>query len=201
LDPLFLETYNFDWLVNLPEEKNIVLILDDSHGYGIIGKDGGGITTYVNKLPNITLIVTASLGKACGVPGGLILSNRSVIESIKSSSKIYAGGSPVAPAYLYALMRSKDIYKEALEKLKKNILLFKLLTKGIDIFKSQPDMPVFYTSANELYAFLKQNEMIISSFPYPTKDSPNITRIVLNSLHQEEDIEILGSLLKQWARK
>lgn len=194
IDPLFSEPYDFNWLFDLPQNKDIVLILDDSHGYGVTGINGEGIYSSLRNLNNIDLIVTASLGKACGIPGGLILARKEVLESIKTSS-MFAGSSPGAPAYLNALLHASDIYDVALKKLRQNILYFKTLIIQENNFHSLPDFPVFHTPENGLYDHLKRNKIIISSFPYPAPENKSITRIVLSSLHEENDIKRLAFLI------
>jgi 7-keto-8-aminopelargonate synthetase-like enzyme len=197
LDPLFLEPYDFEWLKNLPDDKSIRIIIDDSHGYGITGKNGGGLCSTLSSKSNINIIFTASLGKACGIPGGVIFSSQEIIEYIKSSL-MFSGSSPIVPAYLYTMLQAQKVYGEALNKLKKNIQLFQELIKEIKLFNALAEYPVLYTHQNKLYDYLKNNKIIISSFPYPSPESPNITRIVLSSLHEDNDIKHLASLVKEF---
>lgn len=196
IDPLHGESYDFSWIENLPTNKPITLLLDDSHGIGITGTEGGGIFSRIKKLidnqSNITLIVIASLAKAVGIPGGVILSDKKTIAMIRRNP-LFVGASPIVPAYLFAFLKSQDIYSEARRVLLKNIQQFRTETATLTNLGMTflPDYPVFFVQKNDLYATLWQQNIMISSFSYPKPTDPPITRIILSALHTEEDISFL----------
>ena len=68
IDPLRGESYDFSWIENLPSNKTITLLLDDSHGIGITYTEGGRYffknQKKIENQSNITLIVIASLAKS-----------------------------------------------------------------------------------------------------------------------------------------
>jgi hypothetical protein len=103
----------------------------------------------------------------------------------------FSGSSPIAPAYLYAFLRSQEIYRQARAKLFDNIAQFSKAIAPTNLFHYFKDYPVFYTPDNNLYKALK-DRCVLSSFSYPTPDSAPVTRVVLNSLHQPADIETLS---------
>jgi 8-amino-7-oxononanoate synthase len=76
LDPLLARRYDFAWIADLPKNKEITLLIDDSHGFGIIGREGAGIFSELRSFSHIRLIVISSFGKAFGIPGGVILADR-----------------------------------------------------------------------------------------------------------------------------
>ena len=65
LDPLKVRNHGFSWLDALPDDKQITLIVDDSHGFGVTGPDGAGIFAQLKARlqPNMHLVVASSLGK------------------------------------------------------------------------------------------------------------------------------------------
>lgn len=201
IDPLKCKHVNFDWMQSLPEDKDITIVMDDSHAFGVFSYDNGtseslhgkGSFAYFRKIlhPKIKLIVISSLAKATGIPAGLVLSDKTSIENIKSTP-FFAGASPAVPAYLYAFWKSKDTYDKAQKKLLENIQLFihEMNSKILE-FKYIDNYPVFYTTNNELYQRLYDNKIMISSFAYPNHLSPAITRIVISALHTHDDIKRL----------
>jgi 7-keto-8-aminopelargonate synthetase-like enzyme len=203
IDPLFCEYYNFDWITQLPDNQDITLLIDDSHGMGITGTEGGGIFNSIKNLikkENIKLVVIASMAKALGIPGGVILSDKKTIAAIRSNP-LFIGASPIVPAYLYAFLKSESVYHETRMKLFKNIDVFKnsLTTEGV--YRSYEKYPVFFCLNDGIFDRLYQHKIFISHFPYPKAYDKPITRIVLSALHLEEDIFNLVKCLQSQAAK
>ncbi|MDX1940318.1 MAG: aminotransferase class I/II-fold pyridoxal phosphate-dependent enzyme [Saprospiraceae bacterium] len=197
LDPLRAKQFDFSWLGYLPNDIPITLILDDSHGIGVTGKDGIGIFSTIQSPENMELIVVASLGKALAIPGGVILGNKNFIENIWQSP-FFGGASPIVPAYLDAFLQAKELYQQAWQILLNCIKIFAEATKELDLFQKIPDYPVFYTPKNELANYLQEYKVLISSFPYPTAKDERITRVVLNAAHTEQDLKYLIDLIKSF---
>ena len=197
LDPLRLEAYDFSFLNQLNPNCKTTLILDDSHGIGVNGKNGSGIYCQMPQLAHIELIVIASLGKALALPGGIILSSKTIIDQIKSAPQ-FGGASPIIPAYLYAYLNSQSEYALARQSLKYNIELFKAFAAQVDLFKYYNQYPVFYTAEQKLAAYLAEHKILISSFSYPSPADSLINRIVINALHKSSDIEQLINLLEKF---
>lgn len=193
LDPLYAQSYNFDWLhqLNCPA----LLVLDDSHGIGILGQNGGGIFTTLNVPEHIEVLVVASLGKAFGIPAGAILGTKKRIEQLKNSP-FFGGASPAVPAYLHAFLQAQDLYPSLRQQLQERIQQFAAFAESSGRFRFLSNYPVFYTEKNELANQLKEANILLSSFPYPTKDSPLITRVILNALHTEADVKTLISSIE-----
>ncbi len=196
LDPLLARRYDFQWLSQLPGDRNITLVVDDSHGFGIIGREGAGVFTEFSPPSHVRLVVVSSFGKAFGIPGGVILSDRPIIEQLKASP-FFGASSPVIPAYLFAFLQSEAIYRQARTRLFENIRrLSGQLPPGL--FQTFTDYPVFYTLANELYSYLKERDVLISSFPYPSPEDGCITRVVINSLHTTADIDRMAAFINEF---
>lgn len=104
-DGLRATAYDFDWIHELSDNQAITLIIDDSHGLGITGKNGAGIFQYISVKSSIRFIVVSSLHKAMGIPGGVIFSDETTIETLRHTA-FFASCSPIAPAYLYAYLKA-----------------------------------------------------------------------------------------------
>ncbi|MCC9135343.1 aminotransferase class I/II-fold pyridoxal phosphate-dependent enzyme [Pontibacter silvestris] len=199
LDPLRARNYHFSWIDALPENKQITLIIDDSHGFGVTGANGAGIFSQLSdKLTdNVRLIVATSFGKAFGIPAGIILGDKELISQLRLSSN-FGGASPAIPAYLYAFLHSEMVFKEAREKLLANITFFRQQLSCPALFNCIENFPVFYTQHESLCPYLLENQVLISSFRYPTPTDDAITRVILNSLHTKEDLQRLTELLNKF---
>ncbi|MCU0393533.1 MAG: aminotransferase class I/II-fold pyridoxal phosphate-dependent enzyme [Thermoflexibacter sp.] len=203
VDVLNAKIHDFSWVKNLYTPnmlRKVILIADDSHGIGVIGEKGKGIFHQIPIQQGITKLVIASMGKALGMPAGMIIGDREVIAHLQKSS-FYSGASPALPAYCYAFLNVWDEYEKQMEILKENISFFSGEVKNLGLFEYDIHYPVFRTYRHQLYSFLLEHQVLISSFPYPKPDSELITRIVLSSLHTQEDLAYLIKLLKQYVEK
>ncbi|WP_347158355.1 aminotransferase class I/II-fold pyridoxal phosphate-dependent enzyme [Pontibacter chitinilyticus] len=197
LDPLQVRDYDFNWVQELATKKQVTLIVDDSHGFGVTGRNGAGVYSQLSHLQGVRLLVVSSFGKAFGIPAGVILGDRQVIAQLKSSP-CFGGASPAVPAYLDAFLRSEKLFEEARQKLFANIAYFTERLAQPGRFNSLPLYPVFNTPEEALCPFLQQHRVLISSFRYPTPADDPITRVILNSLHTTDDLQRLTTLINQF---
>lgn len=196
LNNLIPEIYDFTWLNRLDPTKKTVLLIDDSHGIGITGEHGEGIFSHVPKLPGVELIVIASMAKALGIDAGLILGYQEGINTLRNSP-IYAGSSPPSPGMLYAFVHADEIYTHELNNLRHNLRFFTDLLKSTDDLFFIYDFPVFLILEDSVASFLQKNGFHISSFPYPDPKGKEINRIVISSIHQREELEILADTINR----
>jgi 7-keto-8-aminopelargonate synthetase-like enzyme len=192
VDSIFARRYAFEWLHDLPAQSSVILVLDDSHSLGVCGPGGSGAGRFVQPPPQVELIAISSLGKALGVPGGVIFGRQERIAQFWGSPT-FGGASPIPPAYLYAMLRMQEHYPQALGKLRANIRHFGQAIQPTGLFQSFEDYPVFYTPEQRLGPWLEERGCLISQFPYPTPADAPATRIVLNALHEKEDLDYLAA--------
>ncbi len=201
-DAIKLTPYHFEWTSQLPQHQAITLIIDDSHGLGITGKNGAGIFQQISVKSNVRLVVVSSLHKAMGIAGGVVFGENDFIEALRHTA-FFASCSPIAPAYLYAYMHADEIYTRNLLKLYSNIQRFDFQINTIQyadnqLFNSIPNYPVYYTLQDDLYDFLFENGIFIYSFAYPIKTGKPNTRIVLSAWHEAEQIDFLAEMLNKY---
>lgn len=190
LDPLKVRLFDFSWVESLPSHPQLTLIIDDSHGLGITENNGIGIYGRIAQHQSVNPVVVSSLGKAMGLPGGLILGHASLLEIFRRSS-YYTAASPMAPAYLHAYLFAGDIYEKERARLFKSIQLFSSYLPADAGIRMAGNYPVAYCSNNAIAEYLFDRKILISSFAYPGPEDEKITRIIINSHHTEEDIHQL----------
>jgi len=199
LDPLLAQKYDFQWLSSVPARHDIILLIDDSHGFGLTGQHGSGIISELALPSHIQLVVVSSLGKALGIPGGIVLGDQHFIRELRQSP-FFSASSPVIPAYLYAFLHAEGIYRQARQQLFDNVRRFSDQIANLDLFRHFSDYPIFYTPDNRLYDYLLERGVFISSFPYPSPQDACITRVVLSALHTPADIDRVADLVTQYAQ-
>ncbi len=197
VDPLTAIQLDFSWLNELPDRSDIILIIDDSHGLGILGTDGAGSYQAIKNQTHIPVIAIGSLGKAIGLPAGYIAGPTFFLKNI-FEHPLFIGSSTPSPAYLYAMLNAKPIYAKQLDRLKHNIHFFNHHCEGLHNFRYLDEYPVYYTTNNNLYEHLKSRDIICSSFCYPTKNDPPLTRIVINATHTQKDLIMLSESISSY---
>lgn len=175
------------------------LIIDESHSLGVLGTNGRGIYSTIGKRLLPQTLVVSSLNKALGIPAGAISGPQRMIEKIRQSPW-FAGASPPAPAYVYALKRllEDNKYVAARALLMENIHYFDQRIAGSTLFESVTDYPVFCSTNAALFDHLLRNGVMASCFPYPSPADAPVTRIAIASLHQKEDLDRLAEVCNQF---
>ncbi|PRC93333.1 8-amino-7-oxononanoate synthase [Solimicrobium silvestre] len=94
-------------ILALCERYNAWLVIDDAHGFGVLG-DGAGILSHFN-LRSKNIVYMGTLGKAAGVSGAFIAAHGSVIEWLVQKARPYIYTTAAPPALAHALLTSLDI--------------------------------------------------------------------------------------------
>jgi 8-amino-7-oxononanoate synthase len=95
-------------LLALCERHGAWLVVDDAHGFGVLGEHGRGALEHFNlRSPN--LVYVGTLGKAAGVGGAFVAAHASVIELLVQRARPYIYTTAAPPALAHALLASVDI--------------------------------------------------------------------------------------------
>ena len=95
-------------LLALCERHGAWLVVDDAHGFGVLGKQGHGVLEHFSlHSPNIVYVGT--LGKAAGVGGAFVAAHATVIEWLIQRARPYIYTTAAPPALAHALLTSLDI--------------------------------------------------------------------------------------------
>lgn len=199
----WVEHFDLKLFEKLPRDRPIWLVVDDSHGLGVLGSRGQGI---FSQLPannaELRVIVTSSLNKAMGVPGGVILGPGNLLTDLRKNPW-FAGSSPSAPAYFYALHQNliTKVYERVHQKLTEHIRYFTSELTSLSRFSYVADYPAFCSHDAELYTFLLEQQILTACFPYPKPTDRPVMRLVVSALHQKQDLDRLAEVCDQYFSK
>jgi len=187
VDILKAEVHNFSFLENIDPVKKIILLIDDSHGMGILGKNGEGIIAELPKKENTEYIISYSLSKAFNIEGGAVSCSKIWSNKLRQHPN-YTGSTAISPSLMHAFIKSKKIYALQRKKLIKNITSLKKQLPPA-IVNHDFNIPLFVCANENAENLFYKNGIVISSFGYPHPSSPKINRIVINALHTKKDIK------------
>jgi 7-keto-8-aminopelargonate synthetase-like enzyme len=169
-------------LLTIPKEKIINLVIDESNSLGIIENQWHKIL----KQENISIIKTASLGKALGISGGVIAGNQSFICEIRNEA-CFIGASGMNPAFLEAYCNSQELYRSQKQKLQLNLSYMDTHFKSRKGFTFNVSYPIIYFEDEFLMKKLINSKIIPTSFKY-TNVLGRLNRIVITSNHTNDDL-------------
>ncbi len=142
-----------DQICDLADKYDALVMIDECHAAGFIGKTGRGTPEYCNVMGRVD-IITGTLGKALGgAMGGYTTGKKEIIELLRQRSRPYLFSNSLAPAIVGAANKVFDILSAntALrDKLERNTLYFKekIVAAGFDIVKGDsPIVPIMLYDA------------------------------------------------------
>jgi len=165
-----------DEITTLAEKYDALVMVDDSHATGFVGKTGRGSAEYHNVMDKVD-VWTSTLGKALGgASGGFTTGYQEIIDMLRQRSRPYLFSNTLAPAIVAAGINVFDMLSattELRDKLEENTLYFrkKMSAAGFDIKEgNHPIVPVMLYEANlaqKMAAALLEEGIYVIGFFYP----------------------------------
>jgi glycine C-acetyltransferase len=194
---------NLPKIVELAEKYDALVMIDDSHATGFMGKTGRGTHEYHNVMGKID-IITTTFGKALGgASGGCISGRKEIIDWMRNKARPYLFSNTLAPSVVGATLKALELLTETTylrDKLEANTKMFrKMMTEaGFDIIPGDhPIVPIMfskYPNSSEI-AVEFANRMLdegiyVIAFSYPVvpKGKDRI-RVQLSAAHEPHHIE------------
>ncbi len=188
-----------DKICDLADKYDALVMVDESHASGFIGKTGRGTVELKNVMDRVD-IITGTLGKALGgAMGGFTTGKKEIIEILRQRSRPYLFSNSLAPSIVGASIAVFDMLSETTElrdKLEYNINYFKKGLKQIGLEFKEGDsaiVPVMLYDAKLSQVFadkLLQEGIYVIGFFYPVvaKGQARI-RVQLSAAHTQEHLD------------
>jgi 8-amino-7-oxononanoate synthase len=195
-------------LLALCEKYDAWLLLDDAHGFCVLGEQGRGVMSY-SELSSPRIIYMATLGKAAGVSGAFIAAEEVVIQTLLQNARSYIYTTSSPPALSVALLASlKIIQEEDSRRVKLRQLITQLRNglSGLPWKLMQSDTPIqpLVVGTNEavlaLSEALRERGIWVPAIRPPTVPQGTARlRISLSAAHDAADVAKLVEALHELA--
>jgi glycine C-acetyltransferase len=190
-------------IVDLGNTYDALVVVDDSHGTGVLGATGRGAVEQAGMLGQVD-IITSTLGKALGgATGGFTTGRREIIEILRQKSRPYLFSNTVAPVVVAAGIAALDLLaqsNELRERLWENTGIFRrgMNELGFDIIDGiHPIVPVMFRKfendaklAQQMARELYEEGIYVVGFVFPVvpKGQARI-RVQISAAHTREQLD------------
>jgi glycine C-acetyltransferase len=190
---------NLPGVCDLAEKYDALVMVDDSHAVGFMGKHGRGTPEHHGVMGRVD-ILTGTLGKALGgASGGYTSGRREIIDLLRQRSRPYLFSNTLAPPIVAASMTTLDLLSRSTElrdRLESNTKLFRegMAQRGFNITPGvHPICPIMLGDAvlaSRLAEAMLRRGVYVVSFSYPVvpKDKARI-RVQVSAAHTPDDLQ------------
>ena len=199
-----------DKLYEITVAHDVMLLVDDAHGEGVIGKGGRGIVDHFGLHGKVDVEV-GTFSKAFGVVGGVVAGSSQIVEWVRQRGRPFLFSSAVTPPDVAAVLASVDLLEESTE-------LVDLLWKNANYFKQEmktlgfntgvsttPITPVMLGEAPLAQQFsreLYEEGVFAMSLGFPTVPQGKARiRVMISAAHSKSDIDQALDIFARVGRK
>ena len=194
-------------LSTLAQQSDSWLMLDDAHGFGVLGQTGGGLCEEQGLNQQDVPILMATLGKAVGVSGAFVAGSEALIETLIQTARSYIYTTASPPANAAAVMESLRVMRHERwrqEKLFELIDYFKRQAARLDCELMPSDTSIQPIVIGDNHRTLAISERLFEQGIHVTAIRPPTVpvgtarlRITLSASHQKKDVDVLIQALAE----
>jgi 8-amino-7-oxononanoate synthase len=188
-------------LAVLAQKHDSVLMVDDAHGFGVLGEQGAGCAEYFGMDSQALPVLMGTLGKAAGSFGAFVAGDEDLIEYLINSARPYIFTTALPPAVAAASRASLSVLRDEKwrrEKLRELIAWFRdgAAKTGLALMGSPtPIQPLLLGSNEKALAWsaeLEKQGLLVGAIRPPTVPAGSARlRITFSAAHEKADVDIL----------
>lgn len=193
-------------IVKIAETYDAILMVDDAHGEGVLGRSGRGIADHFGLHGRVDMEI-GTLSKAFGVVGGYVAGRKGVVAYLRQRGRPFLFSSAVTPPDVGACIAAVDILQRSDEHVKRlwdntNYFKKRMRDLGFDLGKSQtPITPVMIGDAKvarELSRRLFEERVFAQSIGFPTVPRGKARiRVMISATHATEDLDFTATVFER----
>lgn len=187
-----------DQIYEVTKKHEAILMVDDAHGEGVLGRGGRGIVDHYQLHGKVDVEI-GTLSKAFGVVGGVVAGNNLIVEWLRQRGRPFLFSSAMTVPDTAACLASLELLEsstELVDRLWENTRFFKeeMRKAGFDLGKSvTPITPVMLGEAPLAQEFSKalfEEGVFAMAIGFPTVPRGKARiRVMISAAHQKEDLE------------
>ena len=197
-------------LCEIAEENGCFTVLDDAHGFGVLGRQGRGTVDHFGLNDSVDLIC-GSLSKSLASTGGFVAASKEVIDFLRTHSKQTIFSAAISPSQAACAQASLEIMQtepEHLERLWANTKKYRAMLKGMgfDLWESEtPAVPIVLGSKERVYPFwkalLEKGVFTVMATSPAVPAGKDLIRTAVSAMHTDEQLEKIAAAMAYAAKK
>jgi len=197
-------------LCEISDEHSCFTVLDDAHGFGVLGRQGRGTVDHFNLNESVD-VICGSLSKSLASTGGFVAASKDVIEFLRTHSKQTIFSAAISPSQAACAQASLEIMQtepQHLEKLWSNTKKYRAMLKGLgfDLWESEtPAVPIVLGSKERVYPFwkalLEKGIFTVMATSPAVPAGKDLIRTAVSAMHTDEQLEKIAGAMAYAAKK
>jgi len=197
-------------IAEIGEANGCFIVLDDAHGFGVLGREGRGTVDHFGLNDKVD-VICGSLSKSLASTGGFVAASRDVIEYLRSNSKQTIFSAALSPCQSAVALASLEIMQsepQHLEKLWSNTKKYRAILKtlGLDVWESEtPAVPIVLGSKERVYPFWKalldKGVFTVMSIAPAVPPGKDLIRTAISAMHTDAQLEKIADAMAYAVKK
>jgi len=183
------------------------LMVDDAHGLGTLGAQGGGIVEHFGLGVDDVPVLIGTLGKACGTAGAFVAGSEDLIEALVQFARPYIYTTSQPPALACATLKSLELLRRESWRREHLAALIRQFRQGAEQIGLQlmdsptPIQPILIgdsAQALKLSRLLRERGLLVTAIRPPTVPAGSARlRVTLSAAHSEAQVQLLLNALAE----
>lgn len=197
-------------LCDLAEQYGAALVVDDAHGFGILGRDGRGVCDHLGVTERVD-VIAGSFSKSLASTGGFVAGSKALIEYLRSTSRQIIFSAAISPPSAASARAALQVIQEEpqhRERLWANYHYLRGIMEslGLDFWQSPtPALPIVVGDKEKCYWMWKtlwdEGFFTVLSIAPGVPPGKDMIRSAVTSLHTKEQLDRFGDALKSAMKK
>ncbi len=194
-------------LAKVARARGAWLMVDDAHGLGTLGAQGGGIVEHFGLGVDDVPVLIGTLGKACGTAGAFVAGSEALIEALVQFARPYIYTTSQPPALACATLKSLELLRRETWRREHLAALIRQFRQGaqqigLELMDSptpiQPIMIGDSAQALRLSQMLRERGLLVTAIRPPTVPAGSARlRVTLSAAHSEAQVQLLLNALAE----